>query len=68
MSLKAIHIVFIVSSMLLCLLFGVWAVMGYRQDGETLNLGYAIGSGVLFLGLAVYGWFFLKKLRSVSYL
>lgn len=68
MSLKAIHIVFISAAMMLCLGFGGWAVRGYRHGEGDANLWYAIGSGVLFVGLAVYGWYFLKKLRSVSYL
>jgi len=68
MSLKAIHIVFIVASMLLCIVFGAWAVRTWREEGGTAELWYAIGSGVTFVVLAVYGWFFLKKLKSVSYL
>ncbi|HEY6169340.1 MAG TPA: hypothetical protein VI454_14965 [Verrucomicrobiae bacterium] len=68
MSLKAIHIVFIAASMLLCLGFGAWAVHGYLHEGGTAELLYAIGSGVSFVALAVYGWYFLKKLKSVSYL
>jgi len=68
MSLKALHIVFIVASMLLCLVFGGWAVDGYQHDQETAQLWYAIGSGVAFVALAIYGWLFLKKLKSISYL
>ena len=68
MSLKAIHIVFIIASMLLCIGFGAWAVDGYSHGHGTAELCYAIGSGALFLALAVYGWYFLKKLKKISYL
>lgn len=68
MSLKALHIVFVTASMLLCVVFGVWALNAYRDEGGATELWYAIGAGVLFVVLAVYGWFFLKKLKSVSYL
>jgi hypothetical protein len=68
MSLKAVHILFIIASMLLCLGFGWWAMDAYLAYDGTANLVYAIGSAVLFLALAVYGWFFLKKLRKVNYL
>ncbi|MBI3882285.1 MAG: hypothetical protein HY301_19785 [Verrucomicrobia bacterium] len=68
MSLKAIHIVFISAAMLMCVVFGLWALGEWRAADGTANLLYLIGSGVGFLALAVYGWFFLKKLKNVSYL
>jgi hypothetical protein len=68
MSLKAIHILFIVASMLLCLGFGGWALNNYLAFDGTTNLIYIICSAVLFLALAVYGRFFLKKLKKVDYL
>jgi multidrug transporter EmrE-like cation transporter len=68
MSLKAIHIVFIIASMLLCVGFGAWAVDQYSHEHGTAELCYAIGSGVVFVTLAVYGWYFLKKLKKISYL
>lgn len=68
MSLKAIHILFITASMLLCLGFGGWALDNYLAYDGTTNLVYVICSAALFLALAVYGWFFLKKLKKVNYL
>jgi hypothetical protein len=68
MSLKAIHILFIVASMLLCLGFGGWALNNYLAFDGTTNLIYIICSAALFLALAVYGRFFLKKLKKVDYL
>lgn len=68
MSLKAIHIVFITAAMLMCLVFGGWALNGWLVDRETTNLVYTIVASAGFLGLAIYGWFFLKKLKNISYL
>ena len=68
MSLKAIHIVFIIASMLLCVVFGAWAVDQYAHGHGAAELCYAIGSGVMFVALTAYGWYFLKKLKKISYL
>lgn len=68
MSLKAIHILFICASMVLCLGFGGWALSNYMDYDGTVNLIYAIGSAVAFLALAAYGAYFLRKLRKVNYL
>jgi hypothetical protein len=68
MSLKAIHIVFITAAMLLSLVFGGWALNGWLNGRETANLIYTIVAATGFLGLACYGWFFLKKLKNISYL
>ncbi len=70
MSLKAIHILFILASTLLCFGFAAWAYQAYLNEeaSRDLNLGMAITSGVLGVALLVYGRYFLKKLRDVSYL
>lgn len=68
MSLKAFHIVFVIVSTLLAALFGVWAVRDFRAEGETVSLVMAIGSFVCAVGLVVYGRWFLRKLKKVSYL
>lgn len=68
MSLKAFHIVFIVVSTLLTVGFGYWAVGEYRSSGDAMNLGIGVGSLVAALALLVYGVWFLRKLRGVSYL
>jgi len=65
MSLKAVHIAFIVCATLLAAGFGVWALE--RPEGG----GYRVIAGLSFAvaaSLVVYGVWFVKKLRGVSYL
>jgi len=68
MSLKAFHIVFITVSTLLAVGFGVWSLRAYQTGGRTLDLAFGFGSLVGAVALLVYGRYFLKKLKSVSYL
>jgi hypothetical protein len=68
MSLKAFHVVFVTASILLSLGFGVWALNRYFTEGGDLNLALGAGSLVAAVGLGVYGRYFLKKLKHISYL
>jgi hypothetical protein len=69
MSLKAFHIIFIVASTLLAFAFGAWALVQYRTyGGNGTDLGMGIASLVAGLGLAIYGRYFVKKLKNVDYL
>jgi len=68
MSLKAFHLIFITASLLLVLGFGVWALVAYAKVGGFFYLGSGIGSGLGGAALVVYGRYFLKKLRNISYL
>jgi hypothetical protein len=68
MSLKAIHIVFITCSTLLAFGFGAWCYNNYSSTKATADLALAIGSGVVGIGLIVYGKYFLKKLKNIGYL
>jgi len=68
MSLKALHVVFVAASVLLALGFGAWAFANYRESGSTLDLVYGVASVAAVAGLLVYGRYFLKKLKHVSYL
>lgn len=70
MSLKAIHILFIIASTLLCFGFAAWAFW-MHQNGEgrdSSHLIMGVASSVLGVALLVYGRYFLKKLKDVSYL
>lgn len=68
MSLKAFHIVFITASTLLSVGFSAWAFREYSEEGARINLTFGIGSALAAASLLVYGKYFLKKLRNISYL
>lgn len=69
MSLKAFHLIFVIVSTLLSLGVGFWSIREYRLGGagfSTLLIG--LGCLVGAVGLIVYGRWFLRKLRHLSYL
>ncbi len=69
MSLKAIHVLFIVASTVLALGFSGWGFNNYfSSEGAAADLAYGIGSASAGIGLVVYGCYFLKKLKNISYL
>ena len=68
MSLKAFHLVFIILSILLTLMFGIWGVVSHGSSGITAELVMGIISLVGTVGLSVYLRYFLKRLKHVSYL
>ncbi len=68
MSLKAFHIFFIILSTALAVGFGVWAARDFAQSGSWVHLSLGVGSFVASVVLTVYGVWFLRKLKHVSYL
>ena len=68
MSLKAFHIVFVTVSTLLAIGVGVWAIRDFRTGGARGSLYVGIGCFVAVPALMVYGRWFLRKLKHVSYL
>ena len=64
MSLKAFHLVFILLSILFTFVFGIWGVV----NGGTSELVMGVLSLIGTAGMSVYLFFFLKKLKHVSYL
>lgn len=68
MSLKALHIVFIVASIVLAFGFGAWSLNEYFHGGAQSDLWFGIGSLVAGLALIVYGKAVLRKLKDISYL
>ena len=68
MSLKALHIVFITASVLLAFGFGAWSLVNYFDARRMADLAFGIGSSLAGFGLIVYGRYFLKKLKHISYL
>lgn len=67
MSLKAFHVVFIAVSLLLTIGFGVWAVKAYLSTGDATTLAMGVGSFASTILLSVYGVWFLRKLRGISF-
>lgn len=68
MSLKAFHVVFVAASVGLMLLLGGWCLGNYREGGGASQLGYAVLAFAAAGGLVVYGRYFLRKLKDISYL
>ena len=68
MSLKAFHVVFITASILLAFGFGAWSYSGYKDQGKTADLIYAVGSTLAGIALVIYFKIVLRKLKNISYL
>lgn len=68
MSLKAFHVFFIIVATLFSVCFGVWGVRSYVLTSDVANLTLGILSLCISVLLAWYFRWFLKKLKSVSYL
>ena len=68
MSLKAFHLVFVTASVLLAFAVAAWAFVNYSEVRRTMDLFYGLGSALCGVGLIVYGRYFLKKLKHISYL
>ncbi len=68
MSLKTFHIVFIVLSVLVSFSYAFWGVQQYLHQGAVTELTLGILSGIIGVGLIVYGKKFLEKLKNFSYL
>jgi len=66
MSLKALHVCFIVLSILLALGFGLWGVRDYSATGNSTRLFLGIVSFVGGGMLAVYLVWFLSKMKKVT--
>ena len=64
MSLKAFHVVFITAATALAAGVAVWA-FSQGQDSQTwLGMGATLTAAAL----PVYGWWFLNKMKDVSFL
>lgn len=68
MSLKAFHVVFITASVLMAFGVAAWELRAFQQARQLLDLVMGVGFAVAGVGLMVYGRYFLKKLKHISYL
>ena len=65
MSIKAIHLIFIILSIVLSMGFGIWG-LGFAC--HEINRGYCLAGwiGILIaFGLGIYGWYFIKKMKTL---
>ena len=67
MSLKFFHVFFIGVVMVFLLGFGVWATRRYLEQRDMEMLATGVGAFVAAAVLTVYGCWFIKKLKGVSY-
>jgi hypothetical protein len=65
MGLKNIHLLFISMAIALALGFGAWCVWMFRNQGGGGYLLVSAGSFAAGLGLAVYGNWFLRKMKGI---
>jgi hypothetical protein len=69
MSLKAFHLVFIISAIMLAFGFGAWELMNYKSPaGVKWDLAWGLSSLAVGLALVGYEVYFLKKFKNVSYI
>lgn len=68
MSLKAFHVFFVALSVLCALGFGAWAIADYVRTGRGSVLTLGILGFAAAAALVWYGFWFLRKLKNVSYL
>jgi hypothetical protein len=66
MSLKAFHLLFISLSIVLAVVFGMWAATEYQTAGSAVYLGSAIAAFAGAAGLGVYEAMFLRKCRRIG--
>jgi hypothetical protein len=67
-SLKFFHVVFVLASIVLSTWVGVWAVGTATDEGGAGWWLLAAGGFTAAVALVVYGFWFLKKTKDVSYL
>jgi steroid 5-alpha reductase family enzyme len=68
MSLKAFHLVFVSASVLLMLGLTAWCLGNYRRSDSSMDLVWSAAALASAAALLVYGRFFLRKLKHISYL
>ncbi|HEV2435448.1 MAG TPA: hypothetical protein VG077_05565 [Verrucomicrobiae bacterium] len=69
MSLKAVHLVFV--NALTALSFGcaIWKFLDYRgENGTPGDLWFSLAAVAVGILVIIYGRYFLKKLKKMSYL
>lgn len=68
MSLKAFHLVFVTALTSLSLGCSVWKFIAFGDAHRATDLIWAIVALLCAFGVLIYGKYFLKKLKNVSFL
>jgi hypothetical protein len=68
MSLKALHIFFVTSSILLCFFLGGWLIVESKRTHDGSDVAFGVLSWLAALSLIWYAKAILRKLRQISYL
>ena len=67
MSLKAVHVFFVTVATLIAAGFGLWSIQQYGATGSAGDLLMTIRAVAAAIGLPIYGFWFLRKLKKVGY-
>ena len=65
MSLRWFHALLILLSAVLAVLFGVWCLTRYGQEGGVAGVLSAVAAFAVSVGLVVYDSWFLRKTRTL---
>ena len=68
MSLKAFHIVFVAASVVLMAFLSGWSFLSYQETRSSEYLVWSLCAACSVVGLLVYGRFFIRKLRNISFI
>ena len=67
MSLRAVHVLFIVASILLAIFMGVWGIVAFRSPlGSSGHLATGLVSCLVAMGLSLYAVSFVRKTRRIG--
>jgi len=67
MSLKIVHVIFVIAATLLSFSVSAWSFISFRQQGGLTGLIFGVSWLLAGIGLVVYGRQIVRKLRSLSY-
>ena len=66
MSLKTVHIAFIISATAVSFMFGLWALIRGMEDASGAMVGMGLIALICGIGLVLYGVTFWRKLRELT--
>lgn len=68
MSLKAVHLIFVNALSALAVGCAIWKFRDFAESRASGDFLMGAGAVIAALLVVVYGWYFLKKMKSVSYI